>query len=174
MANRHTVIVLASIAVTAATPGYSLPSLVFAKYLQFGWHQCGSFDLLSTMFGGKLIVCNNSYYPPSFHQPSFDIICDGQSLGVFSAYGMTVPAHPSTAIDGKFSTNDERVAKILFSSLDTVFSGSGQAARIDINKMSATTTFDTKIIWAIPFSTTREYSGQEFVDMMNQKTGCGK
>lgn len=174
MTNRHTIFVIVSIAVIVATLGYSSLSIVFAKDLQFRWHQQGNFDLLSILFGGKLVVCNNSDYPLSFHQYSFNIVYDGQSLGVFSAQGMTVSPHTSAVIDGKFSTDDKRVAQILFSSLDTAFSGSGQAARIDVNKMSATTSLETKIIGVIPFSTTQQYSGQEFLDMMNQKTGCDK
>ncbi len=167
-------IVIISIIVIAATLGYSSLNLVFAKDLQFRWHQEGNFDLLSIMFGGKLVVCNNSDYPASFQHYSFNIVYDGQSLGTFSANGIGTTPHTNTMIDGKFSTDDKRVSQILFSSLDTAFSSSGQAARIDINKMSATTTLDTKIIGVIPFSITHEYSGQEFIDMMNQKTSCDR
>ena len=174
MANKHTLIVITSIIVIAATLGYSSLNLVFAKDLQFRWHQEGNFDLLSIMFGGKLVVCNDSDYPSSFQRYSFNIVYDGKSLGTFSAHGIVASPHISTTIDGKFSTDDKRVSQILFASLDMAFSGSGQAARIDVNKMSATTTLDTKIIGVIPFSMTHEYSGQEFLDMMNQKTSCDK
>jgi hypothetical protein len=172
--NKHTLIVIVSIVIIAATLGYSSLNLVFAKDLQFRWYQEGNFDLLSIMFGGKIAVCNDSDHPASFQRYSFDIIYDGQSLGTFSTNGVVAPPHTSTMIDGKFSADDKRISQILFASLDTAFSGSGQAARIDVSKMSATTTLDTKIIGVIPFSITREYSGQEFIDMMNQKTRCDR
>jgi len=172
--NKHTLIVIISIIVIAVTLGYSSLNLVFVKDLQFRWHQEGNFDLLSTMFGGKLIVCNDSDYPASFQRYSFNIVYDDQSLGMFSANGIVALPHTSTTIDGKFSTGDKQISQILFASLDTAFSGSEQAARIDISKMSATTTLETKIIGVIPFSITQEYSGQEFLDMMNRKTSCDK
>ncbi|GEM_PF-769524 len=174
MINKHTVVVIVSIIVIAVTLGYSSLGIIFAKDLQFRWGQEGNFDLLSIMFGGKLVVCNDSDYPVSFQQYSFNIVYDGQNLGMFSVHGTGLSSHTSTMIGGKFSTDDKRVSEILFASLDTALSGSGQAARIDVNKMSATTSLDTRIIGIIPFSITREYSGQEFVDVMNQKTNCDK
>lgn len=172
MVNRHTAIVIGSIIVIVATLGYSSLNLVFAKDLQFRWHQPGSFDLFSIMVGGKLTVCNNSDYPANFHQYSFNVIYDKQDLGVFSAQGMGVMPHSITKINGKFVTNDKRVSETLFLSLDTALSGSGQAARINVDNMQVITTLDTKIIGIIPFSITQQYSGQEFVNMMNQKTNC--
>ncbi|MGI0004736.1 MAG: hypothetical protein ACREAX_05510 [Candidatus Nitrosotenuis sp.] len=174
MVNRHAIIAIASIVIIAGTVGYSSLNLVFAKDLQFRWYQEGNFDLLSIMFGGKLVVCNDSIYPANFQQYSFNMIYDGQNLGTFSTRGIAVSPHTSTTIDGKFITEDKQVSQILLSSLDTAFSGSGQAARIDVRKMSAITILDTKIIGVIPLSITREYSGQEFLDMMNQKTSCDK
>jgi hypothetical protein len=164
--------VIISIIVIAAALTYSSLGAVFANDLQFRWDQQGSFDLLSLMFGGKVVVCNDSDYPISFHQYSFNLVYDGQDLGTFSMQGASVLPHTSTKINGKFTTDDKRVAQILFASLDTAFSGSGQAARIDTNKMSATTTLDTRMIGVIPISVTQQYTGQEFIDMMNQKTSC--
>jgi hypothetical protein len=172
VANKHTVIVIISIIIIAAALVYSSLGAVFANDLQIRWNQTGSFDLLSIMFGGKVVVCNDSDYPISFHQYSFNIIYDGQDLGTFSAQGASLLPHTSTEISGEFTTDDKRIAQILFASLDTAFSGSEQAARIDTKKMSATTTLDTRIIGIIPISITQEYAGQEFIDMMNQKTSC--
>jgi hypothetical protein len=172
--NKHTVIVIVSIAVIAITIGYSSLNLVFAKDLEFRWHQAGSFDLLSLMFGGKLVVCNNSDYPANFHKYSFNVIYDEQSLGTFSVQGIGVLPHSASSLNGKFTTDDKRVSQILFSSLDTALSGSGQAARINVNNMQVISTLDTKIVGFIPFSITQQYSGQEFVEMMNQKTSCDK
>jgi hypothetical protein len=163
---------IGSIVVIVATLGYSSLNLVFAKDLQFRWHQAGSFDLLSLMFGGKLVVCNDSDYPANFHRYSFNVIYDEQSLGTFSVPGVGILPHSITEINGKFTTDDKRVSQILFASLDTALSGSGQAARINVNSMQVMSTLDTKIIGVIPFSITQQYSGQEFVDMMNQKTSC--
>jgi hypothetical protein len=124
------------------------------------------------MIGGKLVACNNSDYPVNFHKYSFNVIYDKQDLGVFSAQGMGVLPHSTAEMNGKFVTDDKRVSEMLFLSLDTALSGSGQAARINVDNMEVITVLDTKIIGVIPFSITQQYSGQEFVDMMNQKTNC--
>jgi hypothetical protein len=174
VANRHTVIVIVSIIVIAATLGYSSLNVVSAKDLQFRWHQSGSFDLLSIMFGGKLVACNNSDYPANFAKYSFNVIYDGQSLGTFSTNSGGVLPHTSMMIDGKFSTDDNRVSQILLASLDTALGNSEAAARINVNKVSVIATLDTTVIGIVPFSITHEYSGQEFLQMMNQKTRCDK
>ncbi|MGQ0772308.1 MAG: hypothetical protein ACT4NT_06025 [Nitrososphaerota archaeon] len=174
MVNRHTAIVIVSIIVIAATLGYTSLNVVSAKDLQFRWHQSGSFDLLSILFGGKLVACNNSDYPANFAKYSFNVIYDGQSLGIFTTNGGGVLPHTSIMINGKLDTDDKRVSQILFSSLDTALSNNEAAARINVNKVSVTTTLDTTVIGVIPFSITHEYSGQEFLQMMNQKTSCDK
>jgi hypothetical protein len=174
VANKHTIVVIVSAIVIAASLGYSSLNLLSAKDLQFRWYQADSFDLLSIMFGGKVSVCNNSDYPAAFASYSFDVIYEEQSLGVFTIDGTGLAPHTSAMLDGKFATDDERVANILLASLDTALSGSGQAARINPAHMTVTTTLETKIIGLVPFSVTQQYSGDEFVKMMGQKTSCDK
>jgi hypothetical protein len=171
VANKHTIVVAVSIIVIAASLGYSSLNLLSAKDLQFRWYQPDSFDLLSIIFGGKLAVCNNSDYPAAFASYSFDVIYEGQSLGVFTANGAGLAPHTNTMVDGKFATDNKQVANILFASLDTALGG-GQAARINPNNMQVITTLETKIIGLVPFSLTHQYSGEEFVKMMSQKTEC--
>lgn len=174
MVNRHAVIIIASIIVIGGSVGYSSLSLVSAKDLQVRWYQIDSFDLLSIMFGGKLSICNNSALPASFASYSFDVIYEEKSLGKFSIEGATLAPHTSTMVGGKFTTDDKRVANILFASLDTALSGSGQAARINPEHMEVVSTLETRIIGLVPFSITQKYAGPEFVQMMNQRTSCDK
>jgi hypothetical protein len=172
VANKHTIIVIASVVVIAATIGYSSLNLVFAKDLQFRWHQQGSFDLLSIMFNGRLVACNDSDYPANFHQYSIKIFFDGQDLGTFETHSAGVMPHSTTTVAGKFEAGDMRVSQMLFSSLDTALNNNAAAARIDPSKMHVTTTLESKIIGIVPFSLTQQYSGAEFLEMMNQKTSC--
>lgn len=172
MANKHTIVVVLSIIVIAASLGYSSLNLLSAKDLQFRWYQPDSFDLLSIIFGGKISACNNSDYPASFASYSFDVIFEEQNLGTFTANGAGLAPHTSAMVDGKFATDNRQVANILLASLDTALSGSGQAARINPDNMQVITTLETKIIGLVPFSLTQQYSGAEFVQMMGQKTSC--
>lgn len=172
MVNRHTIIVIASIMVIAGTVGYSSLSIFTANDLQFRWHSADSFDLFSMMIGGNLLVCNNSDYPTAFRSYTLDLVYEEQSLGRLTTDGTALSPHTSTMVTGKFSTDDKRMANILLASLDTAMSGSGQAARINPANMEVTAMLETTIIGLIPFTITQQYSGQEFVEMMSQKTSC--
>lgn len=172
MTNKHTIIVIASITVIAATLGYSSLNLIYAKDLQFRWHQQGSFDLLSIMFNGRLIVCNDSNYPANFQKYSIQIFFDDQDLGTFTTQGAGVMPYGTTTISGNFEAGDKRVSQMLFSSLNTALNNNAAAARIDPSKMQVTTTLETKVIGVIPFSITQQHTGAEFLEMMNQKTSC--
>lgn len=171
MANRHTIIVIASIIVIAGSLGYSSLNLVSAKDLQFRWHQVGSFDFLSILFGGKLTVCNNSEYPANFQRYSFTMIYDGNDLGTFTTDGGGVAPHTSAMVDGNLKTADKKITQMFFSFLDTELGGT-DVTRVNADKMQITTTLDTTIVGIAPFSITQQYSGQEFLQMMNQKTSC--
>jgi hypothetical protein len=169
--NRHIIITLASIAIIAATLGYSSLNLVSAKQLEFRW-QTGSFDLLSILFGGKLLVCNNSDFFANLRGYSFEVIYDKKSLGTFSTDGISIPPHTSKTLAGKFEAQDRRISQILFASLDTAIGDNAAAARVNPDKMSVVATLETLVVGFVPFSITTQYSGEEFVNLMNQKTEC--
>ncbi|MEM3064482.1 MAG: hypothetical protein QW177_03825 [Candidatus Nitrosotenuis sp.] len=172
MTNKHTVIVIASIVVIAATLGYSSLNLIYVRDLQFRWHEQGSFELLSIMFNGRLVVCNNSDYPTNFQKYTIQIFFDGQDLGTFTTHGAGVAPHSTATIPGSFEAADKRVSQMLFSSLNTALNNNAAAARIDPSKMHVTTTLETKVIGVIPVSITQQQTGAEFLKMMNQKTSC--
>jgi hypothetical protein len=171
VANKHTVIVIVSVIVIAASVGYSSLNMVSAGSLQFKW-ATKSFDFTSIMFGGNAQACNNSDYPASFSKYTFTIFYDSKPLGTFTSSGTSIPPHSKGAVHGKFIADDRQVAQIFFSFLDTEIQGT-DVTRVDANKMQVSTTLDYTIIGVIPLSITHEYSGQEFFKMMNTDTECG-
>jgi len=171
MANKHTVVAMAAIAVIVATAAYSSMSALSVNDLQFRWHEEGAFDYLSVMFGGKIDVCNPSQYPANLKSYSVTMIYDKENIGTFSTGGANIPPQTITQMSGKFSANDRRIAEMMFSFLDTEMGGT-DVTRIDGNKMRVHATTETSIIGFIPVLTTQEYSGLEFLQMMNQKTVC--
>jgi len=171
VANRHTVIVAISIAVIASSLGYSSLNLVSASSLQFKW-ATKNFDFTSIMFGGNVQACNDSDYPASFTKYTFTIFYDSKQLGKFTSSGGVIPPHSKGTIPGKFAADDRQVAQIFFSFLDTEIGGT-DVSRVDASKMQVKTALDYPIIGVVPLSITHEYSGQEFLDMMNQDTKCG-
>ncbi len=171
MANRHTIIVILSIAVIVSSLGYSSLNLVSANSLQFKW-AAKSFDFTSIMFGGNVQACNDSDYPANFAKYTFTIFYDSKQLGQFASSGGTIPPHSKVTIPGKFTADDRQVAQIFFSFLDTEIGGT-DVSRVDAGKMQVRTVLDYTIIGIIPLSIAHDYSGQEFLDMMNKDTKCG-
>ncbi len=169
MANKHTIVVMASIIVIASSLGYSSLNLVSANNLQFKW--VTDFDFLSVLYGKNMLVCNDSDYPASFSKYDFTIFYDSEQIGKFTASGVTVQPHSEANTNGKFAADDKQVAQMFFSFLDTEIHGT-DVTRIDEDKMKVIATLDYSLFWIIPLSTTQEYSGQEFLEMMNKDTSC--
>lgn len=173
MANKHTIIVMVSIAVIAGSVGYSSLGAISAKDLQFRWHQIDSFDFIAVLVQGDFAVCNPTSIPANFESYSFSMNYDGNDLGTFVVGGGGVAPNTIGVVHGKLQSDDKRISEMFFSFLDTEFGGT-DVARIDSNKMTVKTTIETKILGVIPYSITHDYSGRVFVDMMNQKTSCDK
>ncbi|TBR09798.1 MAG: hypothetical protein EPO62_04465 [Candidatus Nitrosotenuis sp.] len=171
MANKHAVIVAVSIVVIISSLGYSSLNLVSANSLQFKW-ATKNFDFTSIMYGGNVQACNDSDYPANFAKYTFTMFYDSEQLGKFTSSGGALPPHSKGTIPGKFTADNRQVAQIFFSFLDTEIKGT-DVTRVDANKMHVSTTLDYAVIGIIPLSIKHEYSGQEFLDMMNQDTKCG-
>lgn len=165
LANKHTIVVAVSIIVIISSLGYSSLNLVSANSLQFKW--ATDFDFLSVLYGKNMAVCNQSDYPASFSKYEFTIFYDSKQIGKFTASGAAVPPHSEAKTVGKFAADDKQVSQMFFSFLDTEIHGT-DVARIDANKMMVSTELDYTIMGVIPFSITHEYSGQEFLEMMNK------
>ena len=171
MANKHTVIVIISIAIIISSLGYSSLNIVSANNLQFKW-ATKNFDFTSIMYGGNAEACNDSDYPASFAKYTFTIFYDSKQLGKFTSSGGVIPSHSKETIPGKFTADDRQVAQIFFSFLDTEIGGT-DISRVDASKMQVKTELDYTVIGIIPLSVTHEYSGHEFLDLMNRDTKCG-
>ena len=170
MVNKHTLIVIISIIVILVSIGYSSLNLISTNNMQIKW-ATKNFDFLSILYGGNLEICNNSDYPASFTKYTFTILYDSKPLGKFTTQGIGIAPHSKSNVAGKFTADDKQVAEIFFSFLDTEIKGT-DVSRVDANKMQVLTTLDAKVIGVIPFSISHEYSGQEFLKILNENTNC--
>ena len=170
MANKHTIIVIISIAVIAGSLGYSSLNVVSAKNLEFGWPG-QSFDFLAALTGKTINVCNDSDLPATFSQYSFTMFYDEDDLGTYSTGSGGLNPHSDGVIFGKFESKDNRMSTLFFSFLDTEMSGT-DVTRINKDKVTVITKLDTTILGVVPFSITEQYSGQEFLDLINKKSSC--
>lgn len=164
-------VVIAAAITISATVGYSALGAFSLNELQFRWHDQGNFEYLSISFGGKVAMCNNSDYVANLKSYSFKLIYDSGELGTFTTGGANIAPHSQLIMPGKFDANDRRISEMLFAFFDTEFSGT-PVTRIDTSKMRVQTTTESSIIGFIPISTSKEYSGHEFTEMMNRKTTC--
>lgn len=170
MANKHTVIVIVSIAIIAGSLGYSSLNVISARSLEFGWPG-QSFDFLAALTGKTINVCNNSDLPATFSQYSFTMIYDGDDLGTYSTGSGGLNPRSDGIVFGKFESKDNRMSTLFFSFLDTEMGGT-DVTRINKDKMTVITKIDTTILGVVPFSITAKYSGQEFLDLINKKPSC--
>ncbi|WP_162858542.1 hypothetical protein [Candidatus Nitrosotenuis aquarius] len=172
MANRHTIIVIASIIVIAGSLGYSSVNAISAHGLEFSWPG-KSFDFLSVMTDKTVNVCNPSGLPASFSKYSFTIFYDGNDLGTFSTGRGGLGPNSDGVVFGKFESGDDRMASLFFSFLDTETGGT-DVTRINTDKIKVTTQLESTILWVVPHIITQEYSGVEFINMINKPTSCEK
>jgi len=171
MADKHTIVVAASIAVIVGVLGYSSLGVLSLDSLQPRWSQQGNFDYSLILFGGKMLLCNDSDYQLNIQSYSFKMDYDGGDLGTFVASGASIAPHAAATVNGKFVTGDKRVSESMLSFINTELNGR-DVSRIDTSKMSVTVTKETAIIGFIPVSVSSEYSGEEFFDLMNKNTDC--
>ena len=172
MADKHTVIVIASIIVIAGSIGYSSVNAISAHGLEFSWPG-KSFNFLSVMTDKTVNVCNTSYLPATFSKYSFTIFYDGNNLGTFSTGKGGLEPNKGGVVFGKFESADDRLASLFFSFLDTETGGT-EVTRIDADKIKVTTKLESTILWVVPHVISHEYSSVDFIDMINQPTSCEK
>jgi hypothetical protein len=169
--NKHSFVMIGAVIVIAGTVGYSALGAIAANDLQVRWHEPGSFDYLSISFAGKVGICNPSEYPANLKSYSVKMMYDSSDLGTFVTGGSNIASKSVAILPGTFSANDKRISEMFFAFLDTEFGGTS-VTRIDSNKMRVQTTVESSIIGFIPVYVSNEYSGQEFLQMMNAKTKC--
>ena len=172
MANKHTIIVIASIIVIAGSLGYSSINAISAHGLEFSWPR-QSFDFLSVMTDKTVNVCNTSSLPATFSKYSFTIFYDGDDLGTFSTGRGGLEPHKAGVVFGKFESEDDRLAGLFFSFLDTETSGT-DVTRINAEKIKVVTQLESQVLWVVPHTITQEYSGEEFLQMINKQPSCDK
>lgn len=169
--DRHTGIVIAASVVIASSVAYSAFNVMTLDQIQIRWNDRGSFGFITMLNGGVIEVCNSSFVPLSFHGISIVMLWEGNEIGRFVTNGATVQPNSSVEIDGE-GTMTGMAAGILSMYVDTEMSGN-DIATINSDSMSVVTLADTAILGIVPFSAQEQYSGPEFFEMMNDRSGDG-
>ena len=166
--NKHTVIVIVCSIVIVSTIGYSILNLILVDNLQFRDAKGEEFNLISLAYGGQLQVCNPVFLPVTFKKYQIDLIYLNEIVGTYFVDGLTLAPSSSQVVKGKFEAESIPVAGITSLALDTELQGR-DVGRVDAKQFSVVTRTDTNIMGFIPYSITKQYSGEVFYELMNEK-----
>jgi hypothetical protein len=168
--NRYSKITLVAIIVIIIPFAYSILNIFAADQLQFRWSE-GKFSFFELSNSGDVEFCNTMPYWMSFKKFEIITFYDMKQNGIFTVYPLTINPASTAVQKGVFTSEEFTAAQYLFMNLDFEFDGGD--IRIDPNKLYVMVNISTPIIGIIPYTTTLQYSGFEFSNLMNnEKLSC--
>ena len=172
MVDKHTIIVMISIIVITGSLGYSSINAISSPNLEFSWPG-KSFNFLSVITDKTVNVCNPSILPASFYKYSFTIIYEENDLGTFSTGRGTFAPNSDGVVFGKFDSPDNRMTGLFFSFFDTE-QGGIDVSIVNLDAIKVTTKLESTVLWVVPYVIVHDYSGTEFINLINKPTSCAK
>ena len=165
--DKYSKITLVAIIIIVIPLVYSVLNIYAAEQLQFRWSEHDKFNYFALSNNGNVEFCNTLPYWASFKKFEITTFYDLGNKGTFTIQPLTInPLSHATQI-GTFHSNGFTEAQYLFMQLDFEFNGG--PIRLDPNKMHVVVNIDTPIIGLIPYSTSMQYSGFDFNQIMNGK-----
>lgn len=98
------------------------------------------------------------------------MVFDKKEIGIYRIQDVVLSPFTISNIKGNFKSENFDEAQYYAFHFDGEFSES-IPIRIDSMKFSIISEIDTPIIGIIPYTVNKQYSGQEFWNMMNEKNG---
>ena len=166
---KENIVVIAAIIVIVATVSYGALNLYGVSMLELRGYEKGEFNFYG-LTKGKISICNNLPIPITFNKYDLQMIYKSNNLATFTISQTTLQPYSSSILDGKLHSEDFEWYLGYLLNLDSEISG------MNINTIDATqfyivaNTYTTFL--GIPYSYTKEYSGYEFFDLMNQDVEC--
>jgi len=136
--------------------------------LQFRGYQTENFDFADMSMDVQLEACNPSFFPASFNKFNVEMIYKSTNFGTFTVWGTTIPPQSSSIVDGRLNVNAMAMAGLFLAALGSAFSG--QEMDFDVNQIRFIANLDAPIFGVIPFSIKKEYSSEEFKNIMSGQT----
>jgi hypothetical protein len=169
--DRYSKITLVAIILIIIPFAYSILNIYAAEQLQFRWNEQNKFNYFALSNNGDVEFCNVLPYWTSFKKFEVTTFYDLESKGTFTVQPLTINPLSNATQKGIFHSEGLNEAQYLFMQLDYEFDGG--EIRLDPNKMYVLVNIDTPIIGVIPYSTSMQYSGFDFNNIMNGKNfGC--
>ena len=168
--NKHTMITIIATVTIIVPFVYSAMNIYAAEQLKYNWNKPEDFAFFDVLNGGNIQLCNTVPYYANFKNLQITIIYDEKSRGEFSINDIGIDGLQSKIMKGKFHSDDFLESQHLFMTMDFQFNGGDM--RVDSSKLFVIVSIDTPIIGIIPYTTTNQYSGIEFDQLMMQDFQC--
>ena len=162
--SKITIVAIISIIIPFA---YSVLNIYAAEHLKFRWSDQNKFNYFTLSNGGNVEFCNALPYWASFQKFEINTFYDMENKGTFTIHPFTINPLTNSTQKGVFHSEGLSETQYLFMQLDYEFGGG--EIRLDPNKMYVVVNMDTPIIGVIPYTTSMQYSGFDFNQIMNGK-----
>ena len=163
--NKHSKITLVAIIVIIIPFAYSILNIYAAGQLQYRWSDQNKFNYFALSNNGDVEFCNTLPYWASFKKFEITAFYDLEDKGTFTIQPLAINPLSHATQMGTFHSDEFTEAQYLFMQLDFEFNGG--PIRLDPNRMHVVVNMDTPIIGVIPYSTSMQYSGFDFNQIMN-------
>ena len=168
--NKHTLIVIIASIVIIATLGFTTLSSFAINQLQFKAAEEEGFSYFKLIHERKIFVCNPTPFYASINEMKIDLIYQGKNKGVISLQSVILEPTSDSIIQGRFNTETFEEVQYLSMHYDGMFSGS-TPIRIDPTELIIVSEINSHMMGFIPVSVVHQYSGLEFWEIMNGKSG---
>ncbi len=168
--NKYSIITTIAIIVIILPILYGVWGIYSVEKLQMGSPN-SDFSYFDMSNYEKIEMCNPMPFFVSFNGLKIEFYYQNDIKGVFEIGPTTISPNTSEILGVNFSSDNYAEAQYLFMHMDGQFGGE-IPTRLDPNKMSIVTNFETKIIGVIPYQNTITYSGLDFTNMMNKDSLC--
>lgn len=142
--------------------------------LQFRGHSVDDVDLIDMNMDTKFEVCNPTFFPASFETLKVDVVYKSTNFGTITMWGQAIPSNTPTILDGRVNMDGQAITQLFVAPLDSTF----RAGEIDFDpkQVKIFIELDAPILGIIPFTVTKSYPSDEFVEIFQGKINewsCG-
>lgn len=148
--------------------GYLVLNLYALNNLQFSEFQLEGIDLANTSANIKIKASNPTFFPASFEEMDLTVNYQSTKFGTVIVHGALIAPLSEKDLYGNLKINAQALAGLILASLF------GGGSGFDVNQLRIIAQVDAPIFGIIPYSVSKEYSAEEFQNLLDDITKRGK
>ncbi|MDE1830571.1 MAG: hypothetical protein KGI25_09630 [Thaumarchaeota archaeon] len=152
--SRKKVAIIASV-IAAIVIAYVGLDVYSVSMLEFRPHYGNQYQISPTEIHIEADVCNPSFFPATFNKYEISAFYNSELIEQAQIQGNMISPKTMSTLDGVFALNTDTVMKL-----------KQDNATFDPTLATITTTVDAPIFGAIPFSVVKQYTAQQFQDVL--------